>query len=268
MVRVRITHPSLRAVIAGRARSKKIQMWPPFPERERSKAAGTLNSLQVSRKAWESYSHVFLSKSAARNQHVSSGRRGYTPTVSLPKRWFSITASVSGRNFRVFWSTFFRSSGRLLLIAFQSFMAAGTYPDRPSSLAHRRAWTSSLPRNRLRNNVTLFWHALPCPPVTPSRRFGWEADPPAQVAESECSEPPEAAAGGHFLPGDEYFLALETRMEEILNRSRSYRFHRSVTCLRRACAQPLRNGQHRNPPLATGGPPFSPRSSELGAAAF
>ena len=50
-----------------------------------------------------------------------------------------MTASVSGRNFRVFWSTFFRSSGRLLLIAFQSFTAAGIYPCRPSSLSHRRA---------------------------------------------------------------------------------------------------------------------------------
>src|SRR5674476_518644 len=84
MVRVSSTHPSLRAVIAGNARSKKIQMWPPFPERERSKAAGTFNSWQVSTKASESYSHVFLSKSAARNQHVSSGSSAYTPTVSLP----------------------------------------------------------------------------------------------------------------------------------------------------------------------------------------
>src|ERR1017187_10987054 len=89
MVRVSSTHPSLRAVIAGNARSKKIQMWPPFPERERSKAAGTFNSLQVSRNASESYSHVFLSKSAARNQHVSSGSSAYTPIVSLPRRWLN-----------------------------------------------------------------------------------------------------------------------------------------------------------------------------------
>src|SRR5215831_2946951 len=74
MVRVSSTHPSLRAVIAGSARSKKIQIWPPFPERERSKTAGTFNSWHVSRKARESYSQAFLSKSAARNQHVSSGR--------------------------------------------------------------------------------------------------------------------------------------------------------------------------------------------------
>src|SRR5437867_10881359 len=98
MVRVRITHPSLRAVIADRARSKKIQMWPPFPERERSRAAGTLHSWQVSTKAWESYSQVFLSKSTARNQHVSSRRSGYTPTVSLHERRFSMTASVLVRN--------------------------------------------------------------------------------------------------------------------------------------------------------------------------
>src|ERR1035441_7531121 len=79
------------------------------------------------------------SSSDLRNQHVSSGRRAYTPMVSLPKRWSSMTASVSGRNFRVFWSTFFRSSGRLLLMAFQSFTTAGIYPCRPSAFSHRRA---------------------------------------------------------------------------------------------------------------------------------
>ena len=50
-----------------------------------------------------------------------------------------MTASVSGRNFRVFRSTFFRSSGRLLLMAFQSFTTAGIYPCRPSAFSHRRA---------------------------------------------------------------------------------------------------------------------------------
>src|SRR5436190_17186448 len=84
MVRVRIKHPSLRAVVAGSARSKKIQVCPPFPERERSRAAGTLSSWQVSRKARESYSQVFLSKSAARNQHVSSGRRGIRQRFPCP----------------------------------------------------------------------------------------------------------------------------------------------------------------------------------------
>jgi hypothetical protein len=83
MVRVRITQPSLRAVIADSPRSKKIQIWPPFPERERSRAAGTLKSRHVSRNARESYSHVLLSKSAARKKHVSSERRGYRPTVFL-----------------------------------------------------------------------------------------------------------------------------------------------------------------------------------------
>src|SRR5207244_627218 len=37
-------------------------------------------------------------------------------------------AGVIGTNLRVFWSTFFRSSGRLLLMAFQSFTTAGIYP--------------------------------------------------------------------------------------------------------------------------------------------
>ena len=64
--------------------------------------------------------------------------------------------------------------------------------------------------------------------MAPSQRFWLEADPLEQVAESECCEPPEAAAGEHFPREDEYFLALEARMEEILYRSRSYRIHRFV----------------------------------------
>jgi hypothetical protein len=50
------------------------------------------------------------------------------PTVSLPRRWFSITVSVRGRNLLVSLSTVFLSSGLLELIAFQSFSAAGEYP--------------------------------------------------------------------------------------------------------------------------------------------
>ena len=53
------------------------------------------------------------------------------------------------------------------------------------------------------------------------RRSWLEAEPPAQVVESECCEPPGAAEGEHFPPEDEYFPALEARMEENLNRSRS-----------------------------------------------
>ena len=74
-----------------------------FPERERSNAAGTLNSWHVSRKASASYSQVFLSRSAARNQQVSSESSGYTPTVSLPSKWLSIVPSVNGMNLRVCW---------------------------------------------------------------------------------------------------------------------------------------------------------------------
>src|ERR1019366_8737571 len=57
--------------------------------------------------------------------------------------------------------------------------------------------------------------------VAPSRRFWLEADSLAQVEESECCEPPGAAAGEHFPPGDEYFPALQARMEEIPNPSRT-----------------------------------------------
>ena len=46
-----------------------------------------------------------------------------------------------------------------------------------------------------------------------------EADSQAPVAESECYEPLTAAAGEHFPPADEYLVTLETRKEEIQNRS-------------------------------------------------
>ena len=51
-----------------------------------------------------------------------------------------------------------------------------------------------------------------------------------QVAESECREPPAADVGEHSPRGDEYFPALEVRMEGILNLSQSYGIHRSVRC--------------------------------------
>jgi hypothetical protein len=40
-------------------------------------------------------------------------------------------------------------------MAFQSFRTAGIYPYRPSAFSHRLAYTSSLPRNRLRNSAIL-----------------------------------------------------------------------------------------------------------------
>jgi len=49
---------------------------PPFPERERSSAAGTFSSQHTARNAAASLCHVFLSKSTARNQQVSSCSSG------------------------------------------------------------------------------------------------------------------------------------------------------------------------------------------------
>src|SRR5271167_4959679 len=112
-------------------------MWPPFPERERSKEAGTPIARQVSRYAPASSCHDCLSKSTARNQQVSSESSGYTPIVSFPSRWLSTTVSVKGRRVRVCKATFLRSSSRLELIAFQSFRAAGAYPERPSAFSQR-----------------------------------------------------------------------------------------------------------------------------------
>lgn len=67
------------------------------------------------------------------------GQEGVHANGFLAQEVVLDNAFGQGRNFRVFWSTFFRCSGRLLLMAFQSFTAAGTYPDRPSAFSHRRA---------------------------------------------------------------------------------------------------------------------------------
>ncbi len=92
---------SFRARVAGSGVSKKIQICPPRPDRERSRDAGMHHSRHVSRKAAQSSCQLALSKSAARNQQVSSRRSGYTPTTILPSRCARIASSVSGRYFRV-----------------------------------------------------------------------------------------------------------------------------------------------------------------------
>jgi hypothetical protein len=71
--------PIFRADEAETGSEKKIHIWPPLPDLDRS--IGTLNAGQVSRKACVSSSHVALSKSDAGNRQVSSGSIGYTPTV-------------------------------------------------------------------------------------------------------------------------------------------------------------------------------------------
>jgi hypothetical protein len=76
MVSVRRKEPIFRNSTAGSGSEKKIHTWAPFPERERSSAAATSWDLQVSRNADTSSIHVVLSKSTARNQDVSSGKRG------------------------------------------------------------------------------------------------------------------------------------------------------------------------------------------------
>ena len=76
IVSVRIAAPSCRAVRAGIGSEKKIQTWPPLPERDRSRAAGTPFAWHVSIIADASAAQLALSKSAARNQQVSSGSSG------------------------------------------------------------------------------------------------------------------------------------------------------------------------------------------------
>ena len=73
--------PRRRASEAETGSVKKSQAWAPLPERERSIATEIPNVRAVSQNAATSRIHDALSKSAARNQQVSSGSMGYTPTV-------------------------------------------------------------------------------------------------------------------------------------------------------------------------------------------
>jgi len=114
-----------------------------------------------------------------------------------------MTASVSGRNFRV----------------------AGHHHS-PIAV-HRHLL---FPETGFETARFSFWAFPPYPPVAQVRRFWLEADSLPEVAESECCEPPEAAAVEHPPRGDERFPAQEVRMEESLNRSQSYRVHRPVRC--------------------------------------
>ena len=94
---------------------------------------------QVAMKASASSCQVFLSKSAARSQQVSSVRSGYMPIAFLPVRCSRTTSSVSGYSVRVCRSTFLRSSGLLASIASQSFCPAGRYAQLPSFMRHLSA---------------------------------------------------------------------------------------------------------------------------------
>jgi hypothetical protein len=68
MVSVRMCVPILRANVAGTASLKKNQICPPWPERDRSKAAGRFIWRHVSKNVAESSCHVALSKSPARKK--------------------------------------------------------------------------------------------------------------------------------------------------------------------------------------------------------
>ena len=86
--------------------------------------------------------------------------------VSLPKRWFSMTASVSGRNFRVFWSTFFRSSGRLSvdgLPVLYDRRHISVPAIMHSPIAERRHLLSR--ETGFETARSSFWRAPPCPPA-------------------------------------------------------------------------------------------------------
>ena len=85
-----------------------------------------------------------------------------------------------------------------------------------------------------------FWLAPLCPLEAAARRLSSEAVSQAPVVESGCCERPAAAAGEHFLRGDECFPARGVRMEGTLSRSRSYRVYHLLRCARTPlCLGPL-----------------------------
>jgi hypothetical protein len=76
MVRVSSIVARRRAAKAGTASAKNSQTWPPFPERDRSSAAGTPSSRHVVRNASASLDQLSSSKSTARKRQVSSNSSG------------------------------------------------------------------------------------------------------------------------------------------------------------------------------------------------
>jgi hypothetical protein len=68
--------PIFRATLAATGAEKKNQAWAPFPERERSTDTAAPTDRHASTKAATSSIQVALSKSAARNQQVSSSESG------------------------------------------------------------------------------------------------------------------------------------------------------------------------------------------------
>src|SRR5579864_4759856 len=84
-------------MLAGTGAEKKNQTWAPLPERDLSTAAGRPTPRHVSTNALTSSVHVPASKSTARNQQVSSSRRGYTPITWRPVRCPTTAASSNGR---------------------------------------------------------------------------------------------------------------------------------------------------------------------------
>lgn len=118
---------------------------------------------------------------------------------------------------RVFWSTLFRSSGRLLLMAFQFLYCRGHISVSAIVILPSPCVDVFPPTKQpSKECVSLFWHVPPCPSRAPAQRLWLEADSLAPVAEWECCEPTGAAAGEHSRRGDKYFPALEVRTEERL----------------------------------------------------
>ena len=76
MVSVMMWQPILRAVAAATGVAKKNQTCAPLPERERSTATASPSRRHVCLNARTSSIHELLSKSTAKNQHVSSSNIG------------------------------------------------------------------------------------------------------------------------------------------------------------------------------------------------
>jgi hypothetical protein len=117
---------------------KNIQTWPPFPERERSKTAGTFISRQAARNAAASFCQGLLIEIDRLEPARLVLQKRMDSDCMIPDKMTTPNVLVRGLSFLVWRSTFFTVLVHVDMI-FQSRSAFGMYPDRPSAFSQRMA---------------------------------------------------------------------------------------------------------------------------------
>jgi len=115
MVRVSSTHPSLRAVIARQHTVKEDPNVAAFPGTGTFQGSGYLQLTAGLQKSQGVILPRGLVEVCCEKPACFVGQEWVDADGLLAQEVLSMTASVSGRNFRVFCATFFRSSGTALV---------------------------------------------------------------------------------------------------------------------------------------------------------